>query len=147
MHDAFRASVEEGYDEALLHSCMTLQCFFVVFLNFLHLTMLLSCENDRCHLCTRRGEPQPLCALQWACCSSWIERRRERFYSPLKQFFKIRVLNPFLLAVHMLRSNGPAGRTEFPLLSTSPRLSSQHAMSICLPTNTSLNIFFVPVLF
>lgn len=37
MHDAFRASVEEGYDEALLHSCMTLQCFFVVFLNFLHL--------------------------------------------------------------------------------------------------------------
>lgn len=30
MHDAFRASVGEGYDEALLHSCMTLQCFFFV---------------------------------------------------------------------------------------------------------------------
>lgn len=50
----------------------------------------------------------------------------------------------FSFSSSMLRSNGPAARTEFPLLSTSPRLSSQHAMSICLPTNTSLNIFFCP---
>lgn len=35
MHDAFRASVGEGYDEALLHSCMTLQCFFLLFFFFI----------------------------------------------------------------------------------------------------------------
>lgn len=147
MHDAFRASVGEGYDEALLHSCMTLQCFFFV------VVFLISPSNNASVLRkppvpsvhVPRRTAAPLCppvsvllVLNWK--TTWEVLFSSQAVLQNKSF------ESFSFSSSHAQVKRASGLHWIPA-STSPRLSSQHAMSICLPTNTSLNIFFVPVLF